>query len=191
MKSLPKKENSTVEFKSSFGDETIETLVAFANTKGGKVLVGVANNSYSAYARNKLITEAFYLTGDIEKYGSGFLRIRNAISLYPTMKMDFKEIGGGFMVTVSYTKQKTNTDVPENTENVPENAENVPENRFTAIIDLIKDNPEISMMDLSNMLNVSHKTIKRDIQILKSKGLLERLGADKGGYWKVVKRIRK
>jgi ATP-dependent DNA helicase RecG len=70
-------------------------------------------DSYSAYARNKLIAEAFYLTGDIEKYGSGFLRIRDAISLYPTMKIDFKETGNGFMVTVSYTEQKTGTNVAE------------------------------------------------------------------------------
>jgi len=30
------------------------------------------------------------------------------------MKMDFKEISGGFMVTVSYTEQKTSTDIVEN-----------------------------------------------------------------------------
>jgi len=35
--------------------------------------------TYQAYARNKLIAEAFYLTGDIEKYGSGFRRIRNEV----------------------------------------------------------------------------------------------------------------
>lgn len=34
-------ESETVEFKSSFNNELIETLVAFANTKGGKVLVGI------------------------------------------------------------------------------------------------------------------------------------------------------
>jgi ATP-dependent DNA helicase RecG len=69
-------------------------------------------DSYPAYARNKLIAEAFYLTGDIEKYGSGFLRVRDALVDYPTMSMDFKEIGGGFMVTVSYTEQKTRTATP-------------------------------------------------------------------------------
>ena len=35
------KENLHTEFKSSFTDEVIETLVAFANTKGGKVFIGV------------------------------------------------------------------------------------------------------------------------------------------------------
>jgi len=36
-----KTEDLHTEFKSSFGDEVIETLVAFANTKGGRVWVGV------------------------------------------------------------------------------------------------------------------------------------------------------
>ncbi len=38
-------ESQTVEFKASFGRETIESLVAFANVQGGTVLVGVADDS--------------------------------------------------------------------------------------------------------------------------------------------------
>lgn len=37
-------ENQYIEFKSGFNDEVIETVTAFANTKGGKVLIGAANN---------------------------------------------------------------------------------------------------------------------------------------------------
>ena len=37
-------EDAYTEFKSSFNDGVIESLSAFANTKGGRVLVGVANN---------------------------------------------------------------------------------------------------------------------------------------------------
>ena len=40
---LPKEECATVEFKSSFNEETIETLVAFSNAKGGTVYVGVSD----------------------------------------------------------------------------------------------------------------------------------------------------
>ena len=36
-------ENENTEFKSSFADSAIETLVAFANTKGGKIVIGVDN----------------------------------------------------------------------------------------------------------------------------------------------------
>ncbi|HQL69802.1 MAG TPA: putative DNA binding domain-containing protein, partial [Bacteroidales bacterium] len=34
-------ENENIEFKSSFNTELIETIVAFANTSGGKVIVGI------------------------------------------------------------------------------------------------------------------------------------------------------
>lgn len=41
---LTSNENEELEFKSSFGRETIETLVAFANAKGGRVVIGVTDN---------------------------------------------------------------------------------------------------------------------------------------------------
>ncbi len=34
-------ESQAVEFKTSFGREAIETLVAFANAQGGTVMIGV------------------------------------------------------------------------------------------------------------------------------------------------------
>jgi len=37
-------ESQTLEFKSSFDKETIESLVAFANAQGGIVFVGVADD---------------------------------------------------------------------------------------------------------------------------------------------------
>ena len=145
-------------------------------------------DSYSAYARNKLIAEAFYLTGDIEKYGSGFLRIRDALSLYPTMKMDFKEIGGGFMVTVSYTKQKTSTDIAENSieeSGMKGGMKSGMKNTADNILMLIRDNNSISISDISEKLDISRSAIQKHVENLKSKGLIERIGADKGGYWKV------
>ncbi|GHT07369.1 hypothetical protein FACS189432_02500 [Bacteroidia bacterium] len=75
-----------------YGDLTIEDL---------------KTDKYQANARNKLIAEAFYLTGDIEKYGSGFRRIRKELDKYPTMKLVCEEIPNGFLATVCYTQQKT------------------------------------------------------------------------------------
>ncbi len=41
---IPQGENETTEFKTSFNDEVIVSLVAFANTSGGSVYIGVAND---------------------------------------------------------------------------------------------------------------------------------------------------
>ncbi len=63
-----------------------------------EVILKQPNNTYQAYAPNKLIAEALalslpkaYLTGDIEKYGSGFIRIREELAQYPTMKLVCEE----------------------------------------------------------------------------------------------------
>ncbi len=40
-------------------------------------------DNYQSHLRNKLIAEAFYLTKNIEKYGSGFIRIRKELEAYP------------------------------------------------------------------------------------------------------------
>jgi ATP-dependent DNA helicase RecG len=45
MYKLPANESETIEFKTSFNAETIETLVAFANAKGGSVYVGITNDA--------------------------------------------------------------------------------------------------------------------------------------------------
>ncbi|MGM0635457.1 MAG: ATP-binding protein [Bacteroidota bacterium] len=37
-------ETTTVEFKTNFNNEVVETLVAFANAQGGKVLIGISND---------------------------------------------------------------------------------------------------------------------------------------------------
>jgi predicted HTH transcriptional regulator len=34
---------------------------------------------YRASHRNKLLAEAFYLTGEVEKYGTGYIRIRELL----------------------------------------------------------------------------------------------------------------
>ena len=41
---LPKTESKTVEFKTTFNHDTIESLVAFANTEGGSVYIGVRDD---------------------------------------------------------------------------------------------------------------------------------------------------
>lgn len=44
LNSINQGESETLEFKSSFNKAVIETIVAFSNTKGGKVLIGVQDS---------------------------------------------------------------------------------------------------------------------------------------------------
>lgn len=43
--------------------------------------------------RNHLLAEMFHLTGDIERYGTGFIRIREYLKEYPEVFVFVEEMG--------------------------------------------------------------------------------------------------
>jgi predicted HTH transcriptional regulator len=49
----------------------------------------------------------------------------------------------------------------------------------------IKQNDIISAKELAKFLQITDRTIEREIQKLKRTGVLERIGGDRGGYWKI------
>lgn len=53
------------------------------------------------------------------------------------------------------------------------------------LIELIKQNQRITAIEISQHLKVSLSTVRRRIKTLKAQGLLERIGSDKTGYWKI------
>lgn len=50
---------------------------------------------------------------------------------------------------------------------------------------LIKKNPDITNRVLISKTNFAHATIERAVKRLKEKSLIERIGSDKTGHWKV------
>lgn len=55
-----------------------------------------------------------------------------------------------------------------------------------ALLDCIAANPRIITADLANILNVSRRTILYRITVLKEKGMLRRIGPNKGGQWEII-----
>ncbi len=54
------------------------------------------------------------------------------------------------------------------------------------VFSLIKQNRNITTTEISAQLNMSLSTVKRRIKGFKEKGIIERIGSDKTGYWKVI-----
>ena len=87
-----------------------DNSISFFNPSGlyGNITIeDLQTDKYRASTRNKQLAEAFYLTKDIEKYGSGFFRIRKNIADYPTMTFEYDNTGHGFISELKYVKQTT------------------------------------------------------------------------------------
>ena len=135
---------------------------------GGLTIDDLKTDTYQSRTRNKLIAEAFYLTNNIEKYGSGFLRIRMELQAYPEVDFTVEEIGGGILVTFNQTKSvngSVNGSVNE-------------------VFDFIRKHPGVKVPDIKAALDISTRTVRRRIKELKEKNIVEFRGADKtGGYY--------
>ncbi len=53
------------------------------------------------------------------------------------------------------------------------------------ILSFISENRYVTISELSSKLGISTRSIERNIQVLKRKGILSRMGADKGGWWAI------
>ena len=56
------------------------------------------------------------------------------------------------------------------------------------ILDFIINNPNISQKEISEKSKIPYRTVQRLIASLKNKNLIERVGSNKTGYWKILKK---
>jgi ATP-dependent DNA helicase RecG len=153
-------ENQRVEFKLSFTNP--------GKLMGGLSVEKIKTGNYVSVHRNKLLTEAFYLTGDIEKYGTGFRRVNSWFIEYPELIYDLKELSG-FMQLVVKSKNEPLND------------------RQKEILKQIQANKNITVSELRKDIKVGRETIKRDLKKLKKLNIITRIGSDKTGYWQIIK----
>jgi predicted HTH transcriptional regulator len=56
------------------------------------------------------------------------------------------------------------------------------------ILSLIEKNPNITIIELSKQLNISDRTVKNNLNKFKNAGIISRVGSDKTGSWKILKK---
>ena len=179
-----------------------DNRVIFSNpgTLFGKLtLKDLEKDDYISSIRNKIVAEAFFLTGDIEKYGTGFIRIRKKLNKLKTATYKISEIGDFFRVelldTRSYDTGKDPVKEFSDVENITYDVEKDVEKKFNLsknqilILKSIQKNKNLTQEKLSEIVGITLRNIQNNMIKLKKKGVLKRIGPDKGGYWKVLVKL--
>ncbi len=128
--------------------------------------------------RNPLIARVFYYAGFIDAWGHGILNIVNLLKQQGLSMPVFEELKDGFYVTFK-RPQRTGSE-----KSAEKDTEKSAEKTHDKILTLIKQKPEITGKEIAGTLKISPRTVDKNIAKLKSKGLLKRIGGDKGGHWK-------
>ena len=83
---------------------------------------------------------------------------------------------------------KTIKSSPEIAKSSPKTIKSSPdlEKSSQKILTLMLDNPEITIDEISKQIGIGIRAIKKQINNLKNDKLIQRVGPNKGGYWKVM-----
>lgn len=194
-------------------DDRIETTSpgGIKDTQGFEPVIPAETSSKR---RNPVIAEVFSQLDYMEKRGSGLKKIVDATSLLPTYKMDrmpyFRSNRDEFRTVipnVNYGMDRAaleafaESKIPA-LQSRPEDEiitrENRPEKKIPAqrkigktaqsIIDILVSNPNATRSQLCSMLGKADGTIKEHLANLQARGIIERVGSDFGGHWKVLVR---
>lgn len=134
------------------------------------------NKNMPSIKRNKLILDVLFRSKDVEKAGTGFQRV-NSLCNENGVSWNYRKEAYGFFFEFIRTNVHINVHI--NT------ALTIQEE---TVLNIIQNNYKISKKEIGFRIDKSEKTVQRIISSLIDKGLIEREGSNRTGYWKVKDR---
>ena len=121
---------------------------------------------------NPNIANGFFRAGFIETWGRGIEKICEACRNYGTTLPEYTVYPEDIMIKFEALNTDINTDTDFKAEK---------------LLEYLKENPKVTQKGLAEYFNVTKRTIERNMNILKKENLIERVGNNRSGYWKILK----
>lgn len=137
-------------------------------------------NKFEPFPKNPPISKVFREIGYADELGSGMRNTNKYTKMYSGGTPVFVE-DNIFQIIIPMEGVAGLQVGPEEGSNVVIQATELEQE----VIDVLLKNPEQTIGELSNEIGVSKKTVSKRIKSLKDKGIIERVGSDRKGYWKI------
>ncbi len=148
--------------------------------------VGTLENLMSKHASspyNPNIAHVFYLAGFIESWGRGIEKICSACEKDGVPQPEYTINPGDIMIKFTAPEDR----VIRVTERVTVKVTDKVTDKEQELLTLLTEDPGYTMPQLAERMSVSRKTVAARLKKLKDAGLIERIGSDHKGYWKLMK----
>lgn len=152
--------------------EVFDDCVEISNPGGLVSAISETEFGKRSHSRNPLIFGLFARMHLVEQVGSGIGRIRELMKEAGLPEPIFQK-AGFFTVTLERPQKRNWNPSWKNSEK---------------ILTLIKENPEITISQMAEALEISKRTADRIIYHLKKANILERIGGDKQGIWRILEK---
>lgn len=134
-----------------------------------------------SFLRNEVIARILYLCKNVETFGSGLKKI---YTLCDEQGVSVSYINEDDDFTLEFSRVDRNI-MPNNGIINGINYGEISENEL-AVLSVLRKKPGATISVIAEITEKSARTVARTIDLLKSKGLIERVGSNRKGYWKVI-----
>lgn len=136
---------------------------------------------HSSIPYNPIIANVFYLAGLIESWGRGIEKIVDACKENNTPTPIYTIHPSDIMVEFDAAKDFNNVNTHINDIQLKSIEIN--------LLQFLTNNPNLTIPQLSKVLNISERSVSTMLKGLKDKEIIERIGGKKKGSWKISKNI--
>ena len=149
----------------------------------------VLYGKHSSKPRNRNIADTMFKAGFIDMWGRGYMKIREGFEKAGMSMPKVKNFCGGVQITIERSKFLQMSDTADNKESNVTSVSLVElTDRQEKICNMIRGNSRISVKEMSLVLSLAERTIKRDIATMQKKGILVREGNTSAGHWVIIQR---
>lgn len=142
---------------------------------------------HNSRPRNPKIAKACFMAGYIDAWGRGTLKIYNSCKEHGLPEPVIMEKDGGFMVALTKTAQFADIGGPISGPiggPIGSPIEDLTD-RQREVLELIKEDHKLTKRSLAEKLGINVSAAQGHLDILKEKGIIERIGGTRG-YWKTL-----
>lgn len=133
--------------------------------------------------RNRCIAEVFSRMKIIESWGTGIKRMFSSCKEYGIREPELLEIGDSFRVNL-YRPSYNDIHQSSPKSSLKSSLKDVNQTQ-QKIIEMILLNPKMTQTAMAEELGITSRAVKKSIKELNEKGILQRVGSARSGYWEV------
>ena len=149
-------------------------------------IVRTDNIRHTHFSRNPKIAEYLKAYNYVKEFGEGVDRICRELTALGVPEPQYNLVAFIMKATVCAKVLENGQKTNHSDQKRPERGQKSDQMRM--IIELIKSNPNISRTELSEKTGLHDSSVKRRLKTLVDKGLIQRVGPDKGGCWKIIQK---
>ena len=152
------------------------------------ITIDMLNQSHRSIPRNPNIANTLFLTGGIESWGRGTNQVFAECAKYGIGAPVFETKGTMVSCTI-YGRRPSLSEKTVGKES--EKGRKRPSEKMlgktkSKILSFIRNEPEITIGELSKKLNLTTRTIERHLSTLQEQSYVQRVGGRKEGHWEIL-----